>query len=90
MSDKTLSLDDLRVVDYLYTDDEAIGPHRVATREDVLVVLVRDLGGVGVEPVMDENGFDWWLPLDHLALGDDEFDKPGRYLIVPLDTGDTE
>jgi hypothetical protein len=72
------------VVDYLYADDEAIGPHRVATREDVLAA-VRELGGVEREAFHPSDNFGWQRPILVVSV-----DKPGRYLIVPLDTGDTE
>jgi hypothetical protein len=53
---------------------------RPATREDVLAA-VRELGGVEVETWQRGDGY--W------AISPPE-DSPGRYLIVPLDTGDTE
>jgi hypothetical protein len=52
---------------------------RLATREDVLAA-VRELGGVGIESVMFGDSHE----VAH------QVSEPGRYLIVPLDTGDTE
>jgi hypothetical protein len=69
---------------------------RPATREDVLTA-VRELGGAEVEVsevnasygrtpkvVSSDHAF---IDMDH-EIGTDLL--PGRYLIVPLDTGDTE
>jgi hypothetical protein len=74
-----MSLEDLRVVSWVNGEG---GPARSingrpATREDVLAA-VRELGGYEAEcsEITDYAG-------DLVA-------HPGRYLIVPLDTGDTE
>jgi hypothetical protein len=77
-----MSLEDLRVVSWVDGED---GPARSingrpATREDVLAA-VRELDGV--EEV--ESGYDGReLHTGAQLLG------LGRYLIVPLDTGDTD
>ena len=77
-----MSLEDLRVVSWVDGED---GPARSingrpATREDVLAA-VRELGGVEIEAWQPEG---WRLASVVKDL------EPGRYLIVPLDTGDTE
>ena len=76
-----MSLEDLRVT--THEDDGMWGiteTTRLATREDVLVA-VRELGAVEAETWQRGDGY--W------AISPPE-DSPGRYLIVPLDTRDTE
>jgi hypothetical protein len=67
-------------LDRLCVDDGTARIHVPATREDVLVA-VRELGGVEVEAWQRGDGY--W------AISPPE-DSPGRYLIVPRDTGDTD
>jgi hypothetical protein len=105
MSAKTLSVEDavrLRLTAYYLCGAECDLPDggvhwtRPATREDILAA-VRELGAVEVEVaevnasygrapkvVSSDHAF---VDMDH-EIGTDLL--PGRYLIVPLDTGDTD
>jgi hypothetical protein len=72
---------DLLVVEYQTPGDILSRRERPATREDVRAYAVRELGGVEVETWQRGDGY--W------AISPPE-DSPGHYLILPLDTGDTE
>jgi hypothetical protein len=81
-----MSLEDLRVVSWVDGED---GPARSingrpATREDVLAA-VREWDGTQERQ--------WHGPIEVHPKGRPDLGSelpPGRYLIVPLDTGDTE